>query len=781
MRSRVPLSTRIARELIPKSLTNRVFALYSVTLVAFIVVGMGLFLRLHVIQGVEDTQLSSVMLIELAESAVRDSVVIGDYDTLKKTLDRAVQGSTFLQAKFIGLDGGTIEVVDHSAQSRKPPAWLSGWTSRQFADVNRVVVVGGKDYGVLRLRFDTDAVANKLWTLLIYCATAAVTSLVIGLAVIRFALARWLGNLDRLQAFGAALGEGTLGKSQLHIEGAPTEISEIVKMFNHTAALVREREESRRALANQKFALDQHAIVSISDSFGNITYANDRFCEISGYTRNELLGRNHRIIGSGAHTRPFFEDLWSTITQGRVWHGEIENKNRSGQRYWVVVTIVPLLDENGQPEQYIAIRTDVSQRKRVEVEKADLLDKYQSLTRDLEAKTRALEQARAMELDIGNRIQKTLLVAAPSWVQPGLWLSAFNHASKGIDGDFFDVIRVGADAVDVVLGDVMGKGIPAALLGAATKLQFSRSMAELLVDHKADGGPPQPNEVVRLVNKTMAPSLQALNAFVTLVYLRIDIKSNTLIWLGCGHEQALVIDAVGAVTLLENQHPPIGLFLDEAYEQSVRELRPDESVFLSSDGISDAIANGGQRIGRDAVNAGVVRQLLAHGSPAMALHGLRHEILPADVAIVDDVTMVLLTRKDLQRQLNRLEALATLESLTMVREFIQAQVDQIALDRASLVPVAAVEVVTNVIRHARGLLPGAPIEIICETTAAGLAIEFKYLGEPFTPPSAQHEVDLSQMPEGGFGLYIIENACDKVQYRHHQGINTVHLSFNRRA
>jgi PAS domain S-box-containing protein len=779
MQSRSSRFFRIPQGLIPRSLTNRVFALYSVTLVAIVLGGVGLFLRFQFIRGVEDTQLSAVMLIELAQSAVQDSAVIGDYDTLKKTLDRAVQSSTFSQAKFIGMDGGTIEVRDRSLESATAPAWLTNWTAHQFPDVNRVVAVGGKDYGVLRLQFDTGSVANRLWSLLLYFSSAVAASLVLGLGVMRYALSRWLGNLDRLQAFGAALGTGTLGASDLHIEGAPTEISQIVEMFNRTASLVREREESRRALANQKFALDQHAIVSIADLSGNITYANDRFCEISGYTRAELLGQNHRFIGSGAHPPQFFQDLWNTITQGRVWHGEIENRTKSDQRYWVVVTIVPLMDGNGRPEQYIAIRTDVSQRKRVEVEKALLLEKYKLLTADLEAKTLALEQSRAVELDIGYRIQQTLLVAPPDWAQRGLWLSAYNQPSKGIDGDFFDVFRVGTDAVDIVLGDVMGKGVPAALLGAATKLQLSRSMAELLVERASDGGPPQPKDVVRRVNQKMAPSLQALNAFVTLVYLRIDVQRDTLTWLGCGHEETLVVDASGAMTLLGNQHTPIGLFLDEDYEQSVRKLLPGESVFLSSDGISDAIVSAGERIGRDAVNACVIRQLSAHGSPAMALHGMRRELLPEGVTTVDDVTMVLLTRPDSQRQLNRLEFPATLGSLPMIREFIQAQVGEIAQDRTGLVTVAAVEVVTNLIRHARGLLPRAPIEVICEHTKTEIEIEFKYIGEPFAPTHERSEVDLSTMPEGGFGLYIIEHACDQVSYLHHQGVNSIRLHINR--
>jgi diguanylate cyclase (GGDEF)-like protein/PAS domain S-box-containing protein len=126
--------------------------------------------------------------------------------------------------------------------------------------------------------------------------------------------------------------------------------------------------EMNKELIFQKHAMDEHAIVSVADIAGDIIYVNDKFCVISGYSREELLRNNHKIVKSDEHSDEFFVDIWNTISSGRAWHGDIKNTSKTGSDYWLKTTIVPTLNEEGKPFQYVGIFTDITDRKKAEDE-----------------------------------------------------------------------------------------------------------------------------------------------------------------------------------------------------------------------------------------------------------------------------------------------------------------------------------------------------------------------------------------------------------------------------
>ncbi len=198
------------------------------------------------------------MLIEVVAQSVQDSVVIGDFDSVQRILNKGVLGSQFASASFIAAGGGRLHAENRTRAIKSAPAWIIRWVRNSLGDVNRTVSVGGRDYGVLRLEFDSPAVAAELWTLSLLALGGGIASLMVGLALIRFALGRWLGGLVRLRETVETLGTDAANTSELVIAHAPIEIQRLVDMVNHAATLVREREFSRQALSQRTAQLQDH-------------------------------------------------------------------------------------------------------------------------------------------------------------------------------------------------------------------------------------------------------------------------------------------------------------------------------------------------------------------------------------------------------------------------------------------------------------------------------------------------------------------------------------------
>lgn len=202
----------------------------------------------------------------------------------------------------------------------------------------------------------------------------------------------WHGEIKNRAKDGSFYWVETTIVPFLYENGKPRQYVAIRADITERKAAEEKLKATAKEVLDLKTALDEHAIVAITDPRGRISYVNDKFCAISKYSREELLGQDHRIINSAYHPKAFIRDIWTTIARGQVWHGEIKNKAKDGSYYWVDTTIVPFLDEEGKPRQYVAIRADITERKAAE-------ETIRRLNTDLEIRVKE----RTTQLEFVNR------------------------------------------------------------------------------------------------------------------------------------------------------------------------------------------------------------------------------------------------------------------------------------------------------------------------------------------------------------------------------------------
>ncbi|MFM9428769.1 PAS domain S-box-containing protein [Variovorax sp. GrIS 2.14] len=534
------------------------------------------------------------------------------------------------------------------------------------------------------------------------------------------------------------------------------------QLFTATMRDISERRWAERALRDSEArarATFEQAAVGVLQQGENRRFlrVNQTLCAMLGYDRAEFLALD-------ADTLIHPEDVQQgKIEMKQLFAGDIAHfadekryRRKDGRYIWVRLTASLARDNEGRALYMIGIVEDIEEQRRTQ--------------KDLQA-------ARRRELQIGARIQQSLLVTAPTVALPGVWLSSHNLASQEIDGDFFEVIRPGPHCIDLIAGDVMGKGVNAALMGAAVKMQFSRSLVELSMLDGQGAVTPQPAQILDAVHRAMTPHLQALDAFVTLCYLRIDMAHGRLCWAGCGHEEAMLARADGSTRLLTNQQPPLGVLTDTLFVQDEIGVQAGDALLLHSDGVSDALTPEGDRVGHARVHQLFKQLAQLHPSPGAVLTLLQQTLLQ-HCTMTDDVTLVSVRIGDAITSPIRLELPANPSSIAALRELVCRGLQRTGMDEVegNLFTVAVVEAFTNIFRHGQGLVEGAPIEILLSRTTHELAVELIYVGERFEPPHEIAPTDFDAYPEGGFGLTIIQKACDRVDYGHRAGVNTMRMA-----
>ncbi len=395
-------------------------------------------------------------------------------------------------------------------------------------------------------------------------------------------------------------------------------------------------------------------------------------------------------------------------------------------------------------------------------------------------KRQLLEDQIAIEFEYSTRIQKTLLFGTIPVVPGGVFTSARAQAAQGINGDFIEVISVYPDSVDILIGDVMGKGPLAAILGADVKLQVQRQISTRLTTSNAKRF--SVGEIVNAIHGTLTPKLIELESFVTFLYARVDKAAGKLTVVCCGHPP-LIILSDGHTRLFGSPNLPLGLLADEVYVEQQCDIFAGASVICYSDGLSEAKNSQGEAYGEDRL----MQELAPYHQSPWGANALVETVYASVLRFIggqdlaDDLTLVVATVPNAGAVPHRLRLARELCHITELRSFIGnfAREQKLTDDLADKITLVAVEVFTNTVFHSSSEITNSMIEVQIRHHDGSVWLLLEMLGPYFNPMREtlplEEPVDLNR--EGGFGLHIINSLADTFDYSYAAGVSCMKLSF----
>ena len=424
---------------------------------------------------------------------------------------------------------------------------------------------------------------------------------------------------------------------------------------------------------------------------------------------------------------------------------------------------------------------------RVRAEQRQAEEEIRKLNAELEDRVRArtadLEASRDREAKIGFRIQQMLLLTQPPTDVPGLQVAALTIPSQRIDGDFYDFFTHENQRLDVMVADVMGKGIPAALVAAATKSNFLEALCHLTAMSRS-GQLPEPKEIVTLAHADMVRQLIDLESFVTLSYARFDLGRGHLDLVDCGHTGMIVVRAAtGACEIIHGDNLALGIREGEIFDQIRVAFEPGDLFLFYSDGITEMRGPDGALFGADRLLECVrINRELEPPALVDCIRKATAAFAQSD-RLTDDLTCVALKIGEAQRPLARadLEIRSDLEDLRRAREFVRefcrlvpsGPLDQ---DDVGALELAVNEAASNIMKHAYHGRADQRIQLEAETFPGRVSIRLHHLGDSFDPAAIRPPA-LDGSRESGFGIYLMDECVDEVRYsRDDRGRNCISLT-----
>lgn len=444
-----------------------------------------------------------------------------------------------------------------------------------------------------------------------------------------------------------------------------------------------------------------------------------------------------------------------------VYEAEHRMRHASGTWIWVldrgqVTDRAP----DGRAIRVCGTLLDITERKAVE--------------RELSEEKQLLEQARQRELATGHDIQRTLLIGDLPAAVRGVELASYTEPSQGIDGDLYAFTTYRPDCLELLVGDVMGKGVPAALIGAAVRTAYNQVVTELLAASLGSEELPRPAAIVNALHATLTPRLIELDSFVTLALYRFDLAAGSMTYVNAGHTPGLFISAAGAIHGVLGVNLPVGVVDEEHYVEATEAVAPGDVLLVYSDGITEARNALGVEFGDDRLR-GFLERVGGHALPAsICLQALRKTVraFVGDQTMVDDQTAVLVGFRATSDDGGVTPHAGGPEEFDMpwdtgglepLRKRVAGASSMLEPGAADLLVLAAFEAATNVVRHVAPPFRDATLTCRVLPGRERVVVEIWHVGAPFTP-APDPLPDFSGASDGGFGLYIIKHAVSEVHY-----------------
>jgi PAS domain S-box-containing protein len=556
---------------------------------------------------------------------------------------------------------------------------------------------------------------------------------------------------------------------------------------------LREEEEHVRLLLDST----AEAICGV-DLVGSCTWANRASAQMLGYPdAGALLGQNFHNLAH--HSRPDGTRLaqdecqaYRALVKGDYVHADADVMWRKDGTFFPAEYWSHPMHRDGKLVGAVITFLDITDRKRAESEihilNAELEQRVLARTAELQTANKELAQVREREVNIGFRIQQNLLLDQPPTDLPGLRVAALTIPSQSIDGDFYIFIKHDDSSLDVIVGDVMGKGIPAALLGAATKSHFLKALSDLMGVSKS-GQLPEPREIVMSAHAQLVRHLIDLDSFVTLCYARLDVNRRSLDLVDCGHTGIIQWHGrTGACEVLHGDNLPLGVREGEIYDQISIPFEPGDSLFFYSDGITEARNPAGEFFGEDRLAEWI--KVNGRLEPAALVEGVRKAVFAfsESTRLSDDLTSVVVKVEERLVPLLRqeIDIHSDLKELRRVREFVRTLCShpsggRLDEESAAALELAVNEAASNVMKHAYHGRCDQSIHLEGAVFPDRVGIELHHFGDAFDPSKALPP-PLDGSRESGFGAYIISSSVDEVRYyRDERGRNCIALVKTRKG